>query len=137
MQAEAGEVMGHLGLLVGRWGERGGRLVAVGGGWGGSVVPLRGTGPLLTAFQQIGPLWEGGTPLLVRPTTKGAAKGGDEVVKLVQQAMRLVTPYCYSFRRHEANLPLGEDFCKYAVRASQLIGFQREENSQQNQLRTS
>lgn len=84
MQAETGEVMGHLVLLAGRWGERGGRLVAVGGGRGGSVVPLRGTGALLTAFQQIGPLWEGGTPLLVRPRTEEEGLGvGEEVVKLV------------------------------------------------------
>lgn len=73
MQAEAGEVMGHLVLLVGRRRERGGRLVAVGRGGGGSVVPVWGTGRLLAAFHQIGPLREWGAPLLIRPTTKGAA----------------------------------------------------------------
>lgn len=72
--------MGCLVLLVGRRSERGGRLVAVRCGWGGGVIPLCGTGPLLTAFHQIGPLWERGAPLLVRPTSEGAAvgkKGGE------------------------------------------------------------
>ena len=54
------------GLLMRRWGERGGRLVAVGGGGRAGVVPLRGSGPILAALHQIGPLWEGGAPLLIR-----------------------------------------------------------------------
>ncbi len=60
--------MGGSDLLVRRWGESGGRLVAVGRGRRGGVVPLWGRGPVLTAFHQICPLWEGGTPLLVRTT---------------------------------------------------------------------
>lgn len=68
--------MAGLVLLVGRRSERGGRLVAVGRGRGGSVVPLHGTGPLLAAFHQIGPIWKRGAPLLVRPTTEGATEGG-------------------------------------------------------------
>lgn len=75
MQAETGQVPGHLVVLVGRWSERGGGLVAVGRGWGGSVVPLGGAGALLTAFHQIGPLWERGAPLLVRPATKESSGG--------------------------------------------------------------
>lgn len=60
--------MGRSALLVGRWRERGGGLVAVGGGRGGGVVPLWRTGSILTALRQVGPLWEGGTPLLIRAT---------------------------------------------------------------------
>lgn len=65
---EAGEVMGDSGLLVRRRGECGGRLVTVGGGRRGGVVPLRGRGSILAAFHQVGPLWEGWTPLLIRAT---------------------------------------------------------------------
>lgn len=66
--AEAGEVMGSSGLLVGRRGERSSGLVAVRGGWRGGVVPLCGTGSVLAALHQVGPLWERGAPLLFRAT---------------------------------------------------------------------
>lgn len=61
-----GEVMVGLGLLV-RWrSERGGWLVTVGGGWRGSVVPLRRRRSVLAAFHQVCPLREGWTPFLIR-----------------------------------------------------------------------
>lgn len=61
-----GEVVVGLGLLV-RWrSERGGWLVTVGGGWRGSVVPLRGRRSVLAAFHQVCSLREGWTPFLIR-----------------------------------------------------------------------
>lgn len=67
---EAREVVGDSGLLVRRRGERGGRLVAVGGGRRRGDVPLRGLGPVLAAFHQIGPLWQRRTPLFIGTTKK-------------------------------------------------------------------
>lgn len=63
-------VSGGSGFLVGWRSQSSGGLVAVGGGWRGCDVPLRGSGAVLTAFHQVRPLRKGRTPLLVRPTGK-------------------------------------------------------------------
>lgn len=71
---EAVQVWRGSALLVWGRGERGGGLVAVGGGGRGGVVPLRRAGTVLTALRQIRPLREGGAPLLVRSATRQSVK---------------------------------------------------------------
>lgn len=76
--AEAGQVVGGSALLVWGRGERGGGLVAVGGSRRGGVVPLRGRWSALAALHQVGSLWEGGAPLLIR-TDKDKTRLDDTV----------------------------------------------------------
>lgn len=59
------EVVRSSGLFVGWRGESGGGLMTVGHGWRGGIIPLRRRGPILAAFHQIGPVWEGRAPFLL------------------------------------------------------------------------